>query len=355
MKTKPSLETIVKEYAKLGLAHRHNRCSECGRRLKLTPGAILFGVGGPERFRTCRSCGYENPTLMEKVAQSLESQGYEVESSEQIAPLPECLNCGKELQISRDFTKVFCCKCGGAWDRYAIEEIFGYPLSPSLAGQIPIPPDNGKEAKELELLISKSEIDSGTAYRVLRVFSSTESQESRNSLSAFAEEVKYGIVAQWTAPIKFVKKFTRKENTEDKAQETDVQYLAIYEDYIAHYVWNGEKLAVSEALYSDIFSDANASLNIPFAIATETRKSYQDFMEFWAQFWVIYRSNLEPFKEVLFGEKARAENEKLIRDASRGGSGPINLTAEIEKLAELHLKGLLTDDEFKSAKSRLLS
>ena len=368
------VEVILKEYAKLSLTHRHNRCTECGRRLKFTPGAILLGPAiGPQRFQTCRSCGFENPTLTQKVAASLESQGYELEGSEEIPNFPQCFSCQKELLLSKDFTKVFCCKCGAAWGRFEFEEIVEYPLSPHLAGLIPIAPDNGNEAKELELLISNSDIDSGTAYRVIRVVPSDGKSQDEMSLSAimaknfkqelsgFPKEFKETLVAQWTAPIKFAKKIGRKETTEIKetketsSQKIDAQYLAVYEDYIAHYIWDGENLQVSEVSYADIFMDASAPLVIPFAVATKSEKQYQDFMKFWAQFWVIYRSNLEPFKEILFGDKARAESERLANEVPPGGSGQVSLAAELEKLAELRSKGLLTDEEFQSAKSRLLS
>ena len=374
MSKKVPVEVILKEYAKLGLTHRHNRCTECGRRLKLTPGAILLGPAiGPQRFQTCRSCGFENPTLTQKVAVSLESQGYELEGSEEIPNFPQCFSCQKELLLSKDFTKVFCCKCGAAWGRFEFEEIVEYPLSPHLAGLIPIAPDNGNEAKELELLISNSDIDSGTAYRVIRVVPSDGKSQDEMSLSAimaknfkqelsgFPKEFKETLVAQWTAPIKFAKKIGRKETTEIKetketsSQKIDAQYLAVYEDYIAHYIWDGENLQVSEVSYADIFMDASAPLVIPFAVATKSEKQYQDFMKFWAQFWVIYRSNLEPFKEILFGDKARAESERLANEVPPGGSGQVSLAAELEKLAELRSKGLLTDEEFQSAKSRLLS
>jgi len=374
---KVPLEVILKEYAKLGLTHRHNRCTQCGRRLKFTPGAILMGpLNGPQRFQTCRSCGFENPTLTQKVAESLESQGYKLEGSEEIPNFPQCFGCQKELLLSKDFTKVFCCNCGSAWGRFEFEEIMEYPLSPHLAGLIPIAPDNGKEAKELELLISNSDIDSGTAYRVIRVVPSDDTSQEDMSLSeivaknfkqemsGFPKEFKETLVAQWSAPIKFVRKIGRKETKDDTetketkegiSQRIDAQYLAVYEDYIAHYIWDGENLEVSEVSYADIFMDASAPLVIPFAVVTKSNKQYPDFMKFWAQFWVIYRSNLEPFKEVLFGDKARAENERLANGVPLGGSGQVSLAAELEKLAELRSKGLLTDEEFQSAKSRLLS
>ena len=368
------VEVILKEYAKLGLTHRHNRCTECGRRLKFTPGAILIGPAiGPQRFQTCRSCGFENPTLTQKVAESLESQGYELGDSEGSPNLPECFNCQKELLLSKDFTKAFCCKCGGAWDRFTIEEIFGYPLSPHLAGQIPIAPDNSNEAKELELLISNSDIDSGTAYRVIRVVPSDDTSQEDMSLSeivaknfkqemsGFPKEFKETLVAQWTAPIKFVRKIGRKETKDDTetkegiSQRIGAQYVAVYEDYIAHYIWDGENLEVSEVSYADIFMDASAPLVIPFAVVTKSNKQYPDFMKFWAQFWVIYRSNLEPFKEILFGDKARAENERLANEVPPGVFGQVSLATELEKLAQLRSQGLLTDEEFQRAKSQLLS
>ena len=372
------VEVILKEYAKLGLTHRHNRCTECGRRLKFTPGAILLGPAiGPQRFQTCRSCGFENPTLTQKVATSLESQGYgQLEGSEEIPNFPQCFGCGKELLLSKDFTKVFCCKCGAAWGRFEFEEIVEYPLSPHLAGLIPIAPDYGKEAKELELLISNSDIDSGTAYRVIRVVPSDgTSQEDmslseivaknfKQEMSGFPKEFKETLVAQWTAPIKFARKIGRKEGNDTKevketketiSHKSDAQYLAVYEDYIAHYIWDGENLEVSEVSYEDIFMDASVPLVIPFAVITKSQTQYLDFMKFWAQFWVIFRSNLEPFKEVLFGDKARAENERLANEVPLGGSGQVSLAAELEKLAELRSKGVLTDEEFQSAKSRLLS
>jgi hypothetical protein len=158
-----------------------------------------------------------------------------------------------------------------------------------------------------------------------------------------------------------VRKIGRKETKDDTetkegiSQRIGAQYVAVYEDYIAHYIWDGENLEVSEVSYADIFMDASAPLVIPFAVVTKSNKQYPDFMKFWAQFWVIYRSNLEPFKEILFGDKARAENERLANEVPPGVFGQVSLATELEKLAQLRSQGLLTDEEFQNAKSRLLS
>jgi hypothetical protein len=90
-------------------------------------------------------------------------------------------------------------------------------------------------------------------------------------------------------------------------------------------------------------------------VVTKSNKQYLDFMKFWAQFWVIYRSNLEPFKEILFGDKARAENERLANEVPPAVFGQVSLATELEKLAQLRSQGLLTDEEFQRAKSQLLS
>lgn len=349
-------DILLKEFAKLAFSQRWNRCTKCGRRLKYQPGSIILPLPGPSRFRTCRSCGFDNPTLTYLVMESLQSQGYDVQSFENTSPLPECFNCSKELLVSKDFTKVFCCKCGGAWDRFTIEEIFRYPLSPQLAGLIPFGPDNSTEARELDFLISQSEIDSGTSFKVIRVVTTEEMNQSDTNLwSSFATEVKEGLIAQWTMPVRLGKKIARRDPIEEISKKTNAEYLSVYEDYIAHYKWDGQKLEVSEVQYSDIFSDPQVPLTIPFKVATETQKEYREFMEFWAQFWVIYRSNLEPFKEAIFGEKARAEQEKVAKSVSHESNTQNSLVTELEKLANLHAQGLLTDDEFYKAKARLLS
>lgn len=360
MKKKVPTEVLLKEYAKLGLGHLHNRCSQCGRRLKLKPGSVLGGH--PERFWTCRSCGFENPTLMSKVADSLESQGYDISSSEGVLDLPQCFGCGTELQVSRDFTKVFCMKCGSAWDRYVIEDILNYALSPSLAGQIPLKVKETIEFMELETLLAHTQIDSSTPFHVIRVFPLDGSNdgnltqlESMNKVSALATVVKEELIAQWTMPIKMARKLTKSKTINVEDLKANSLYLAVYEDYLALYSWDGRNISVEEAPYSELFSDAAAPLAIPFKVATKTRADYQEFMEYWAQFWVIYRANLEPFKEVLFGEKAKAESQKLANFEESDGAKSLNISTELTKLAELHAKGILTDEEFRNAKSKILS
>ena len=349
-------EILLKEFARLAFSQRWNRCSKCGRRLKYQPGSIVLPLPGPNRFRTCRSCGFDNPSLTNQVMESLQNQGYDVQNFENVSPMPECFSCAQELLISKDFTKVFCCRCGGEWDRFAIEDIFGYPLSPQLAGFIPFQPDDSTEAKELDFLISQSGIDSGTAYKVARVVTSDEVNQNQSSaLSSFATEVKDGLIAQWTAPIRLVKKITRKESIEEVVNKAEAQYISVYEDCISHYLWNGQSLQVSEVPYSDIFSDPQVPLTIPFQVSIEGQKQYKEFMDYWAQFWVIYRSNLEPYKERVFGEKARLQQEKLSREEVPSNQTQGNLAMELEKLAELHAKGILTDEEFAKAKNRLLS
>jgi hypothetical protein len=55
------------------------------------------------RFYTCRSCGYENPSLWEKVADGLIAAGFTIPGIEEnVTDLGGCLGCGVELQVSRD-------------------------------------------------------------------------------------------------------------------------------------------------------------------------------------------------------------------------------------------------------------
>lgn len=322
------------------------------------PGSVLGGR--PERFRSCRSCGFENPTLMSKVADSLESQGYDISSTEGVLDLPQCFGCGTELQVSRDFTKVFCMKCGSTWDRYVIEDILGYALSPSLAGQIPIRVQKSVEQDELETLMTHSQLDSGTPYRVIRVYLLDESNkgnfkqlEEMSNLSAFTTEIKEEWVAQWAMPIKMVRKLKKNKPIDVEEIKDKSLYLAVYDDYLALYSWDGTRLSVEESQYSSLFADTAQPIAIPFKVAPKTRKEYQEFMEYWSQFWVIHQANLEPFKEVLFGEKAKAKQERWTNSDNFEGSATTSLADELTKLAELHSKGLLSEEEFKEAKRNL--
>lgn len=121
MTNEPTRIAFAKAFLKTSATYMYHRCAKCGRRLKYKPGAWIGTTG--ERFTTCRSCGYLNASLMEKVVESLIEEGYEVSGvTEGVLDLPQCLDDGIELQVSNDFTKVFCSACGREWDRASIAD-----------------------------------------------------------------------------------------------------------------------------------------------------------------------------------------------------------------------------------------
>jgi hypothetical protein len=54
-------------------------------------------------------------------------------------------------------------------------------------------------------------------------------------------------------------------------------------------------------------------------------------------------------------QKAQMEAQMAQQKAQSAGSANVDVTAEIQKLAQLHQSGVLTDEEFAVAKQKLLS
>ena len=330
---------VLLEYAKQSYGHRRNRCDKCGRRLKLEPGAFINGT--MSRFSTCRSCGFENPGLGEKVVKGLIEAGYAIpDPNAGVLDLPQCLNCGFELQVSRDFTKVFCSGCSREWDRYDFEDIIGGPLSAELAGAIPIRPDTSKLSNTLTQILDVNNIDSGSPYLVKEVFGN----DSDMNLST--------LKASWSA----IKKGWDDGKKDDKSTDIGLkalQFIAIYEDCLTHYSWDGSQLRIDEVDYEDYFVDTDEKLRLPFNISFATHSALDETLALLQRFRIMHKANLSHYKPTLFGSASRDSADKLSNNPSSSSS--LTLSEQLEKLVDLKEKGLLTADEFVAAKTKLLN
>jgi hypothetical protein len=342
MAGKPPKTEVALAFLKLSFDHRSNRCAQCGRRLKYQPGAFITSSG--LRFMTCRSCGFENPTLTEKVAEYLSEAGYDVYEGEGVLDLPACLGDGSELQVSKDFSKVFCGTCAREWDRYEFEDIMGGPLSPQLAGALPFKAEISKVSEKLEALLEKNNVDAGLAYLVAEI--PNKPLETINPLKIFVSSFKEG----WNQERD--KKSSSGIATPTSHDDTfaNSAFVAIYEDYIAHYSWGENSLITQEWEFDELFSQPK--LSIPFDTMNLDKNSAKKIMDLLNRFRIIHSANANPYAPELFGSAAKEANAKVETDPA--GIVHISLADELSKLAELNAQGVLTEAEFLKAKSKLL-
>lgn len=333
----PKIE-IAKEMLKQSLSHRSNRCESCGRRLKYQPGSWINLTG--TRFTTCRSCGHENPTLMEKVAESLSEAGYDVFNEQGVLGLPQCIDDGSELQVSKDFSKVFCFACGREWERFAFEDIIGEAISPQLAGAIPLNRDDSETAQSLERILDDNNFDSGSPFYVVQVYGA-----NSQGAPSIGKELFSAFKQGWKEGKSGTQEEIKKENVEE------IQFVAIYEDCISHFVWDGVKLEAEQRNYSDLYHDTSDQVSIPFDVKFSSDSVKQNVIAFLQCFKVIHLANSKPFETKLFGTAAREAIEKSSSEIKSPGT---SIADELSKLADLHTRGLLTIEEFQEAKSKLI-
>jgi len=207
-------ERLRKGAVWLSVAMDHNsaRCRYCGKRMKFATGGLI-GFAGREHF--CRACGREQPTFAE-----LLGDAYGPEDSNGI-DLGSCLGDGAALQVSKDFTKVFCRRCGREWDRYEFEDIHGGALPIALAGAMPLTPDNSKDAKALLALLDQANIDTDSPFLVVKT-------EPAPEFTSIKEAWKSG----W-----------RNEPSTTPKEEV---WLGLFAEYIARYEHVGEDVSVEE-------------------------------------------------------------------------------------------------------------
>jgi DNA-directed RNA polymerase subunit RPC12/RpoP len=332
----PSRAVIAKAFITTSATYMYHRCAECGRRLKYKPGAWIATTG--ERFTTCRSCGYENLSLWEKVAENLAADGYDMSVIEGVLDMPQCLGDGTELQVSRDFTKVFCYVCGREWDRFEFEDIMNGPLSPQLAGAIPIKTDNSKLARRLDALLQENDIDAGTPFLVMEAIE-----------IGSDKDVSFG-----KGFIAAIKKGVEEGKSGSKASERPVEpthYLAIYADSLAHYVWDGQSMTVNEVLFDDFFSDPHAVIELPFSVRPIVKSLVKPAVGLLAALRAIHIANSRPYSPELYGTAAR---DAELKQSAVPAPDPTSFVESLRSLAELKSSGFLTEAEFQTAKAKLL-
>jgi hypothetical protein len=277
---------------------------------------------------------------MEKVAESLLEAGYDVFNEQGVLGLPQCLDDGSELQVSKDFTKVFCFTCGREWERFAFEDILGEAISPQLAGAIPLNRDDSEIAQNLEYILDTNDFDSGTPFYVVQVYGA-ESEGAPSIGKEFLSAFKQG----WKEGKSGSKEVSKPINSEE------IQFLAVYEDDVSHFIWDGTKLEAEQKNYSELFQDPSDLAYVPFDVKFSSESVKKNVTAFLQCFKVIYFANSKPFEEKLFGAAAREALEKSPQPES---SPTTSIADELSKLAELHTRGLLTLEEFQEAKAKLI-
>lgn len=336
MSREATTKDLAIQFLKTSVEFRSNRCEQCGRRLKLQPGATL-ALGSMPRFTTCRSCGFENPTIWEKVAEDLVAAGFSIPSIEEnVTDLGECLGCGVELQVSKDFTKVFCNRCGREWDRFEFEDLMGRALSPMLAGKNAIKFDTSKTAKALEELLDKNDFDSSNPYLVIKL-KEKQAYESMSFGKGMLAAIKAGIDEE------------KERQKSEKKKVENLYYLALYDDYTAFYEYRDEEFDFKECTYEEMFSGAGDTLELPFSQDEYSSSSLKEYFELLGRFEVIHNANRAAYKKELFGTALKEAEVKA------GSVGAGSLVDELQKLADLKSQGLLTDEEFAAAKAVLLN
>lgn len=336
MPTEATKKDLAKQFLKSSREHRENRCDQCGRRLKLQPGAILFSIGKMPRFYTCRSCGYENPSLWEKVADELIAAGFTIPGIEEnVTDLGACLGCGVELQVSRDFTKVFCNVCGRTWDRFEFEDLMGGPISPMLAGKNALKFDSSKNAIALDELLEENDHESGNPYLVL----SLKEKDSFESIP-----LGKGLLASFKAGLN-----EGKASKHGEPKSRDAFFLALYDDCTTFYENRNGVFSFNECKFDQIFSAMSDELELPFSQEIFTSKALNEYFDLLDRLKVIHQANLTPYAKELFGTALKKA------DVQGQSNNKPSLADELKKLADLKSEGLLTDEEFAAAKSALLN
>lgn len=345
---------------KTALTQTYNRCEHCGRRLKLQPGAFINSTGA--RFLACRSCGHVNQSFIERVADQMREAGIPVPGElSAVTHLNNCSECGVEIQVSKDFTKVFCRRCGREWGRYQVEEINEEPISPELAGLIPIPPASDKDATSLENLLDANDVEYGTIYFAAKMVSSndvldTPDEQPNLGIKFFTSAFKEG---WYEGELKRAKTDKDREKVKTKLDEatsvrglTRQDWLAIHDGYIGYYVEQGNEIVVQrEVEFSDTLFDPEASnYELGFGVGFQSKKKEVECLSLLAEFKTIHWANATPYKEKLYGKAAQAEEEQ-----KQATSLTVDLVAQLERLSDMHQQGILSDEEFGAAKARLLS
>ena len=341
---------LARTYRTLSVGHFDNRCDKCGKRLKLHPGGLILVA---PRFTTCRSCGYDNPTLSEKVAERLLAEGYDLtDSSIGQSTMPQCERCDLELIVSRDFTKVFCRRCGDEWSVSDYEDILGGPISPSLAGRLPLIQDESGHATQLSQILEAEGVDYSTFFLVLPLGISDKPSKAgdtpsvpatesfgKSMFKAFAEGFSEGLGDE---------KLRKADKKTDPIPQASC-YVAVFEEYVAKYEIVDGKVVVEEVLFADISNESlepqDTGLNLAFTKSRDSRK-YEALLR---DMRMIFLANSKPYQEVIFGS---AKKEAEMKAKEELVATP--LADQVQKLAELHKQGLLSDEEFAAAKAKLL-
>ena len=324
------------------------RCFYCGKRMKFATGGLI-GFAGREEF--CRACGREAPELSEVLDLTPEEWALiESYNPDKFPDIPECLGCGVKLQVSGDGTKVFCMRCGREWERFEFEDIMGEPIAIGQLGMIPLPFDTSRTAQKLQEKLDAAGVDSASPFIVVEDFSDPSPEEKE-----------------------------RIAGMKPKPQRT--AYVALYSDYLAKYVITGDQITVDERTYADLVpGDDLESYQAPFSIALG-RKDKKNFDQCLFDLLHSFVINKKPYAAVLFGTAARdaalqaeaastvaghgshapaesaVDHSQAQATSSTGGSeqrSGDDMVAQLERLFELHKAGAFTEEEYATAKARLL-
>lgn len=311
---------VVKLQAKIWMqSPDRSRCYYCGKRMKFVRGGLI-GFGGREDF--CRACGREQPPLSEIVDLSPEEWALiESFNPDSFPDLPECLQCGVKLQVSRDGTKVFCMSCTREWERFEFEDILGRAIPFEWLGRIPLEFDTSKRATTLQERLDAEGIDSSTPYLVVH-----------NVATQTRDDLEGGKFKKWM-----------------NSPET---YIACYADYFAQYVMWPDGIVAEEHAYSETLpEDDLSSFVAPFAITLggKDKRKFDEMMTYLLNSYVLNKNPYQPPE--LFGTAAR---DAALNSQAASAEPSETLAAQLGQLFELHKLGALSDEEYAAAKAKLL-
>lgn len=166
---------------------------------------------------------------------------------------------------------------------------------------------------------------------ILQLFSKTERFSYSGSIIVAADELRDGEIVHFAATGKH------------KDQGADAALLATDQRIIIGWM-KGVSMGTTEIRYADL-DQIDVGIKLSGAWATLRHQSHSTTLE------KSVTKNLEKLKTVV---RERQDYLTSQQDPKRTSPHSENSTNQLEKLAELHAEGVLTDEEFTAAKAKAL-
>lgn len=292
------------------------RCYFCGRRMKFASGGLIGPVD--VRESVCRSCGRDQPHWSD-VIELTPAEEQILRRHDAMSPqdLPQCLQCGVDLQVTRDATTVFCMQCGRTWEADDLLAAMSPAELVELAGVLPFPIDQSQPAMEL---VSLAE---------------THDMNSEPALAVFAlapDPASIGLFASFKSGLKG-------ENTPNEKKE----FFALYEDCVRIHSFGSDSAHVEQYEYSEIQAHHETNGELPFQLTFRSKKDLRRGLDLLDKLTTITHVNQTSQRQL----ESKQETEPHPQQHK-------GIADQLDQLAALHKEGLLSNEEFTAAKSRVL-